>query len=83
MSLRNSPLFFPNGLGTPLLFGQLRRRMPQTPLQSRAVLVDGGVASRYFADWWRASFPDRRPLPKEPIANKNGTGTERLWDVLA
>lgn len=82
MTIRNSPLFDPSGKGTPLLFGQLRRRMPQQPVQSRAVLVDGGLASAYFAAWWRAAFPTREPLPKEPIATRDGLGTDRLWDLL-
>ena len=82
MSLRSSPLFDAEGKGAPLLFGQLRRRMPLQPVQSRAVLVDGGMASAYFEAWWRSAFPTREPLPKEPIARKDGTGTDRLWDLF-
>lgn len=83
MSLRSSPLFDAEGKGTPLLFGQLRRRLPLQPVQSRAVLVRDGVATIYFAAWWRAAFPTREPLPTEAIARRDGAGSDRFWDLLA
>lgn len=82
MSLRNAPLFSPDGLGLPLLFAQLRRRMPVRPVQSRAVLVDDGRATKYFADWWRVAYPSRGHMPTDPIAEKDGRGTTRFWDAL-
>lgn len=82
MSLRSSPLFDKDGLGNPLLFGQLRRRMPAQPLQSRAVLVKDGLATEYFAKWWRVAFPNREQLPKEMIADREGLASDRFWDLL-
>lgn len=83
MSLRNSPLFDPDGKGTPLLFGQLRRRMPAQPVQSRAVLVEQGMATAYFRSWWRAAFPSRQPLPQEAIARRDGVASDEFWTLLA
>ena len=82
MSLRNSPLFDVDGKGLPLLFGQLRSRMPLRPVQSRAVLVERGFATAYFNQWWRAAYPDRQPLPKEQIARRDGVATDRFWNAL-
>jgi hypothetical protein len=47
------------------------------------VLVDGGMATRYFESWWRSAFPSRVALPKERIANPDGTGTVLFWDAFA
>lgn len=84
MTIRNAPLFGPGGHGTPVLFGQWRRRMPAQPIQARNVLVErDGTATKYFRDLWRAAFPTREPLPLEPIADRDGLGTGRFWDLLA
>jgi hypothetical protein len=47
-----------------------------------AVLVDGGVATKYFRDWWVSAFPLRQPLPLEPIADAQGRGSDRFWELL-
>lgn len=83
MSLRNSPLFDREGKGTPLLFAQLRQRVPVEPVQARAVLVEDGFATRYFAQWARAAFPSRDPLPADRISDRLGIGSSRFWDWLA
>lgn len=83
MSLRSSPLFDAEGKGTPLLFGQLRRRLPVQPVQARAVLVERGSATAYMRSWWRTAFPDRQPLPQEPIARRDGVATDQFWNLLA
>lgn len=82
MSSRSAPLFDAEGKGTPVLFGLLRSRMPVVPVQSRAVLVEQGMATRYFSDWWRTAYPARSPMPTDQIANRDGTGTDRLWSAL-
>lgn len=82
MSIRSARLFDSDGKGTPLLFGQLRQRMPLQPVQSRAVLVEQGLATRYFAQWAKAAFPTRDPLPADRIADRLGVGSDRLWDWL-
>lgn len=83
MSTRNVPLFTPSGLGTPFLRGQLWRLGWQQPFQANAILTDGGLPTKYFRDWWNAAFPARDPLPMAPIANPDGTGTAKFWDLLA
>lgn len=83
MSLRLSPLFDAEGKGTPLLFGQLRARTPVVPVQARAQLVARGFATTYLADWWRVAFPNREPLPKEQIADRQGVASDRFWNLLA
>lgn len=83
MSIRKASLFDGQGKGTPLLFAQLRQRMPLQPVQSRAVLVDGGFATRYFAEWARAAFPSRAPLPADRISDRLGVGSDRFWDWLS
>lgn len=81
MSLRRNVVFLPNGKGTPFLFGQWRNKAPLKPLQSRNVLVDGGVASRYFDQLWREAFPSRDRLPAK-VGNPDGTGTDEFWSVF-
>jgi hypothetical protein len=83
MSIRNVVLFTPGGQATPTLFLQWRMREPAKYIRPAAILVDGGMATRYFRELWRLAFPDRRDMPLEPVANKDGTGTERFWDVFA
>lgn len=82
MSLRKLVLFREDGKGTQHFFGQWRRKAPLRPIQSRAVLVDGGLATRYFRELWTVAFPTRERMPDDPIANKDGTGTDRFWDVF-
>ncbi len=83
MTIRSAPLFDKDGKGLPLLFGQLRRRMPLQPVQARVALVSAGIATPYFAKWWRAAFPDRLPLPQEAIASRQGVATDQFWNLLA
>jgi hypothetical protein len=75
-------LFMTSGRATPLLLGQIRSRSPLQPFQSMVVLVDGGLATKYFRDWWARAFPLRDPLPLEPIADAEGRGSDRFWDLL-
>jgi hypothetical protein len=81
MSLRSAPVFDADGKGTPFLFGQWRRKAPLQPIQSGCVLTREGRPTTYFAALWRAAFPTREPLPDQ-IAQKDGTGTARFWDVF-
>lgn len=82
MSIRRAVLFLPTGKGSPLLFAQWRVRTPAVPLQSRAVLIESGQASRYFRDTWTRAFPSREPLPQGKIAEVDGTGTDAFWKVF-
>jgi len=82
--MRDAVLFAPDGLGTPLLFGQWRRKAPQAPIQSYAVLLNRDLtASAYFRALWTRAFPTRRPMPVDPIAQPDGKGTDRFWDVFS
>jgi hypothetical protein len=82
VTIRNAVLFMASGRATPLLLGQIRRRSPLQPFQSMAVLVDGGLPTKYFRDWWARAFPLRQPLPLEPIADAEGRGSDRFWELL-
>lgn len=83
MTIRRAILFLPNGKGSPLFFAQWRNKGAAVALQSKAALVDGGIATRYFRDLWRAAFPARTPLPLDKIANRDGTGTDAFWEVFS
>mgnify|MGYP000844020998 FL=1 len=81
--MRSLVLFTPEGLGTPQLFGQWRQKGGLRPLQAHAVLIERDrTASVYFQQVWRAAFPGREPMPREAVANRDGTGTDRFWDVF-
>lgn len=47
------------------------------------MLVEEGFATRYFAQWARAAFPSRDPLPADRIADRLGIGSTRFWDWLS
>ena len=83
MSVRVIPLFDPAGRPTPFLQAQWRQRGGVQPLHSRVVyLQQDRTASTEFRAAWRAAFPDRQPLPNEPLADRAGRGTDIFWDRL-
>jgi len=79
--VRSEPLFSSDGLGTPFLFSQWRRKAPRQPIQAGAVLVKDGAPTVYFASLWRGAFPSRDSLPDQ-IAMRDGTGTDAFWEVF-
>lgn len=86
MTIRAALLFTPAGMATPILRGQWNGQdpAPLQPIQANNRLVgDDGTASAYFRRLWELAFPDRHPLPDDPIATKDGRGEGRFWDLLA
>lgn len=81
MSVQSIPLFDPAGMATPFLRAQWRQKGGLQALQTGAVLVDGGSATRLFVAAWAASFPTRNNLP-DSVANPDGTGTSGFWAVF-
>jgi hypothetical protein len=83
MGLHSIRLFNPDGTGTLFLNAQWQAKAALQPFQTRNPLVErDGAATRYFASIWRLAFPDRDPLPYGPIADAEGRGSDRFWDVF-
>lgn len=86
MSARSGPLFDRAGRPTPFLMAQWRQRSPdqQQPLQSRVPLLqDDRSATPQFRILWQRAFPLRQALPNEPLADREGKGTDAFWEWLA
>jgi hypothetical protein len=83
MSKRSIPLFDRQGCPTPFLMAQWRQREAAQPLQSRvAYLQADRTATPSFRTLWRIAFPLRQALPTEPLADREGRGTDVFWDRL-
>lgn len=76
-------VLFQDGSPTYFLVSEWRNRAPAVPLPVSLVLLDGERKStQELRSAWRASFPDRQPLPDEPLADEDGRGTQALWDAM-
>lgn len=82
MSIQSEVLFDQDGKPTYTLLSQARKKAALKPLEGAIRCVDQGSATAYFAAWWTAAFPTRNPLPSDPIANPDGTGTLAFWEVF-
>jgi hypothetical protein len=83
VSLRNAVLFNPEGKQTNILRAQWTQRGALQPIMAGALLLERDRSpTRYFREVWAKAFPTRRPLPFEPIAEEDGRGTTRFWDLL-
>ena len=77
-------LWLQGGKPSPLLLAFWRERDPSRSLQAGiSLLDDGGTANLTFQQAWRAAFPDRGPLPAEPVATPEGRGTREFWKAFA
>lgn len=83
MSIQTAILFQTDGKPSAIMLGQWRVRGPAQALQASAVLVEKGLATPVFHNAWRVAFPTRDPLPRDPIANSDGTATTAFWNVFA
>jgi len=84
VSLRNNPLWTAERKPTPFLLAQWRDKAALEPLQSRVAYLDEQRrATPVMRGLWAAAFPSREPLPLEPIADRQGVGSSRFWDVFA
>lgn len=76
-------VLFENGEPSYLLLSEWRNRDPATPLSvAMQALNADRTPSDLFRSAWRGAFPDRAPLPNEPIAEPDGRGTQAFWDAL-
>lgn len=83
MSIRSVPLFDRQGRATPFLLAQWRAKGAIQPLQAATVYLDAGKAGLpVLRGLWAKAFPDRDFLPFAPLANSDGTGSQRWWDVF-
>ncbi len=83
MSLRSVPLFDREGRPTPFLMRQWAQRGALQPLYAGTRYLDTGKAGLpVLRGLWAVAFPTRDPLPLAPLANSDGTGTQRWWDVF-
>jgi hypothetical protein len=77
-------LFTPTGKAAPMLLAFWRAREPLQPLQAAVELLNAdATGNESFRRAWQGAFPDRDPLPTEPLAERDGRGTEALWTVFA
>jgi len=82
MSRRTEKLW-DEGRPTLLLRGILRDLGATQPLLATVPYLDkDGRARDIFLGYWAKALPTRDPLPFEPLADKDGRGTQRFWDVL-
>lgn len=83
MSLRSLVLFTPDGKATPVMMGQWRQRDAAQPIQASAVVLEPDRSAKpWFRGLWAKAFPDRDPLPFGALAERDGTATQRFWDVF-
>lgn len=81
MSIRVVPLF-DRGYPTVFLIRQWTQKGGLEPLRLLGLLEGDGTATPLFRTLWAKAFPDRPPLPKTPLADKAGRGSDEFWDVL-
>lgn len=83
MSVRDAVLFEDDGTATPLLHARWKARGALQPMQALAVCLDEDRGpTGYFRGLWRAAFPTLEPLPREPLAEDDGTATDAFWGVF-
>jgi hypothetical protein len=76
-------ILFADGSPTYFLLSEWRNREPLIPLQPTLLaLEEDRRPTPLFRSAWRTAFPDRGPLPDEPLADEDGRGTQALWDVM-
>lgn len=82
MSVRFIPLF-ENGRPTPFLMAQWRKKGGLQPLNARVAYLDENrCANPVLRGLWAATFSDLGPLPTEPLADRDGRGTQAFWNVF-
>ena len=83
MSSRSNPLFDRAGRPTPFLMAQWRQKGAAQPLQARVGYLGlERAAEPHFRALWRSAFPNRQALPNEPLAERDGRGTDVFWERL-
>lgn len=83
MSANFDAVLFEARRATYFLLSEWRNRGPLIPLQPTMDLLEPDrTKTVHFDGAWRAAFPDRDPLPNEPLAETDGRGTEALWDAM-
>jgi hypothetical protein len=82
MTIRANPLFN-NGKPTVFLMRQWAQRGALQPLRLVDYLDSDGNALLTFRAVWQAAFPGRAPLPREPLADRAGRGTDEFWNIFA
>jgi len=83
VSIQSAVLFDQDGKPTYTLVSQAKAKAAERSLQPAVRCVDdSGEATGYFRAWWNVAFPTRNPLPDEPLANPDGTGTQAFWQVF-
>lgn len=74
-------MFTPNGRPARILHARWRAKGGQKPIPSLLRCHTGGYATPQFRGLWRAAFPDREPLPTDPIATRDGRFTEEMLSI--
>lgn len=82
MSVRSIPLFAASGHPTTFLLRQWTQKGALQPLRLIPCLDDSRVALPSFRSVWQVAFPTRPALPSEPLADRDGRGTDAFWNVF-
>ena len=75
-------VLFKDGKATLILRLQCAQKGALQPILGWEMLEQDRSPSRQMRAWWGKAFPTRQPLPFEPVAKEDGTGTDRFWDVF-
>lgn len=74
-------MFDGSGRASFLHLARWKAKGAAVPLQPAIALAIKGQATDYYRAAWRKAFPDRRALPNEPIATRDGRFTQAMLDV--
>lgn len=76
-------MFTAQGRPSPYLRQRWKAKGGLQQLQPLAIYVQGGYAKPCFRSLWAKAFPDKDPIPTDPIAQRSGQFTEHMlavWD---
>lgn len=73
--------FTPQGRPTRRLLSLWRAKGAQQHLMPLMQVHKGGYARPGFRSLWSKAFPDRKPIPTDAIATKDGQMTEAMLNV--
>lgn len=82
MSIRRAVLFDGEKAGRILRLQCAQKGALQPIMAGAGLLEKDRSATPYMRAWWEKAFPTRERLPYGPLANPDGTGTDKFWDVF-
>ena len=73
--------FTPQGRPTARFVKLWKAKGAAQPLMTLMQLHKGGYATHGFRSLWRKAFPNRRAIPSDAIAQKDGQMTEAMLGI--